>query len=511
MPVGLVVAAAVLLVALAMPEPAKAAFPGKNGKITFVRGTRAADPTGEIYVIGADGSGQTRLTNNTVFDGLPAFSHDGKRIAFTSRRDVNDEIYVMDGQDTDGDGNGDDLARITNSPVNEFQPAFSPDGEKMAFTSNQTGDNEVYVMDADGTDEVRLTNNAARDARPAFAPGGDRIAFTSNRDGDDEIYVMDAQDLNGDGNGDNLTKLTDNPVIDTQANFSPDGKGVVFTSRPDGNDEIYVMNSDGSGIPTRLTNNPAADEFPTFSPDGKEVAFSSNREGNFEIYVVDSDGSGVPKRLTYNLATDSKPDWGPLPDSTPPSITLTRPADGAAYTLGQLVNAEYSCQDEAGGSGLASCIGPVPNGDPIDTTTVGPKRFTVEATDNAGNAASESHSYSVLYAFGDFYEPVDNPPITNVVRAGSAIPVKFSLGGDQGLDIFATGYPHSGRIPADPGAQLDNVEQTVTAGASSLTYDPATAQHTYVWKTDKAWAGQTRQLVLKLKDGSEHQANFEFK
>jgi len=501
---------ALLLLVVTAAKPAGAAFPGKNGKITFVRGV---DNNSEIYGMDGDGSDQTRLTNNLDFDTLPAFSPDGRHVAFTSRRDsvgsqVNDEIYVMDAADRDGDGKGDNLIRITNSLVNEFQPAFSPDGDRIAFTSNQTGNNEVYVMDADGTDQIRLTNNVARDARPAFSPDGNRLAFTSNRTGNDEIYVMDAAD--GDGKGDNLVRLTNNPTADTFANFSPDGKKVAFTSRRDGNDELYVVSSDGTGAPIRLTNNPAVDEFPAFSPDGKQLAFDSSRGGNSEIYVMNSDGSGTPTRLTNNLVSDSKPDWGPLPDTTPPHITLTTPADGAAYNLGQQVNAEYSCQDEMGGSGLASCVGTVPNGTPIDTATVGSKTFPVEAADNAGNTASKSHAYRVVYDFGGFFSPVDDLPTFNTVKAGRAIPVKFSLGGDQGLDIFAEGYPRSGTIPADPDAPLDAIEQTETAGESSLSYDPTTDQYTYVWKTDKAWAGQTRQLVLKLDDGSEHTANFEF-
>jgi Tol biopolymer transport system component len=342
--VSVALAAAVamgLLSLVVATQPASAAFQGKNGKITFVRGTRAALATGEVWVMERDGSQQTRLTNNAVFDGLPAFSPDGERIAFTSRREsvgaqVNDEIFLMDPKDDDGDGNGDNLTRITFTDTeNEFQPAFSPDGNRIAFTSSQNG-NEIYVMDADGTDRVRLTDNAARDARPAFSPRGDRIAFTSNRPGpdgftDDEIYVMDAADTDGDGNGDNLTQITDNttvpvndiPVLvnDTHANFSPDGEEVAFTSNRDStalqqNDEIYLSNSDGSGTPTRLTNNPAVDEFPAFSPDGKRLAFSSAREvGNYDIYkmhvALEDPTSNHPVRLTDNPEIDSKPDWQP--------------------------------------------------------------------------------------------------------------------------------------------------------------------------------------------------------
>ncbi len=86
-----------------------------------------------------------------------------------------------------------------------------------------------------------------------------------------------------------------------------------------------------------------------------------------------------------------------------------------------------------------------------------------------------------------FFKPVDNLDVaTNSVRAGSAVPVKFTLGGDMGLEVFETGYPKSQQIP-NPQVTVDGIEQTVTAGSSGLGYDPATGQYTYVWKTDKAW------------------------
>jgi hypothetical protein len=106
---------------------------------------------------------------------------------------------------------------------------------------------------------------------------------------------------------------------------------------------------------------------------------------------------------------------------------------------------------------------------------------------------------------------VDNLPELNIAKAGTAIPVKFSLGGDKGLSIFAAGYPKSQMIACDSTDPVDDIEQTVTAGSSSLSYDPLTGQYTYVWKTDKAWAGACRQLVVMLIDGTTHVANFKFK
>jgi hypothetical protein len=116
-----------------------------------------------------------------------------------------------------------------------------------------------------------------------------------------------------------------------------------------------------------------------------------------------------------------------------------------------------------------------------------------------------------IFPFAGFFRPVDNLPVLNSVKAGQAVPVKFSLGGNRGLAIFATGYPASAQIACDSTAPADAVEETVTAGGSSLSYDPTTDQYTYVWKTAKAWANTCRQFILKLTDGTFHRANFVFK
>ncbi len=145
------------------------------------------------------------------------------------------------------------------------------------------------------------------------------------------------------------------------------------------------------------------------------------------------------------------------------------------------------------------------------TNSVGAKSVTCTATDNAGNSNSATATYTVNHNWSGFFQPVDNEPTLNSVKAGQAIPVKFSLAGNQGLSIFAAGYPVSQKIACDGGAQSDAIEETVTAGSSSLNYDAGSNQYNYVWKTDEAWAGTCRQLIVKLIDGTEHKANFKFK
>ncbi len=149
---------------------------------------------------------------------------------------------------------------------------------------------------------------------------------------------------------------------------------------------------------------------------------------------------------------------------------------------------------------------------------VGVKNLTVAA--NAPNRiyATTNHGVYVYglapafqYAFGGFRPPVDAMPVVNTVKAGSAVPVKFTLGGDQGLGIFADGYPKSQQMPCGSNSIFDGIEQTASAGSMTLSYDTSTQEYTYVWKTDKAWAKSCQQLVLSFADGSVARANFSMK
>ena len=112
-------------------------------------------------------------------------------------------------------------------------------------------------------------------------------------------------------------------------------------------------------------------------------------------------------------------------------------------------------------------------------------------------------------SFAGFFQPIDNG-VLNRMKAGRAVPVKFSLGGDYGLDIFAAGYPRVTTISCEGNATADPIEETETAGGSTLTYDAASDRYQYVWKTEKSWAGSCRRLELKFSDGSVHTALFDF-
>ena len=138
-----------------------------------------------------------------------------------------------------------------------------------------------------------------------------------------------------------------------------------------------------------------------------------------------------------------------------------------------------------------------------------PAVFTAGFAD--GSEAVFAANVDVLtFEFSGFLRPLENLPMVNRANAGQSIPVRFSLGGDRGLDIVP-GYPRSEQIVCSSGASVNGVDATATAGARSLSYDPATDQYTYAWRTAKAWANTCRQLVVRLLDGSVHRANFTFK
>jgi predicted extracellular nuclease len=186
-----------------------------------------------------------------------------------------------------------------------------------------------------------------------------------------------------------------------------------------------------------------------------------------------------------------------------------------------------------GGSVVVSATGSDPDGDPLSYAwdldnngtfeTSGqsatfsaealqaPQSLTIRVRVSDGSlSATDIATVNVIWAFSGFLQPVDNVPTLNVANSGSAIPVRFSLGGDQGLGILADGYPTSVDFACNSTAPTDAIETTATAGSSGLRYEPGTATYSYIWKTEKSWEGTCRRFVLKLTDGTFHYADFEF-
>ncbi len=278
-------------------------------KIAFIS-TR--DGNQEIYVMDADGTAPVRLTRHPAIDSYPAWSPDGTKIAFTSNRrnGSTDEIYIMD-----ADGIRPIRLTTNNQPVPAFDdsPSWSPDGRSIAFASNRGGNSEIYVMDTNGKNIVQLTRTLDREATPSWSPDGSKIAYVSrDRDinGDSDIYVMNA-------NAENPVNLTRNPgAMNRDPSWSPDGRRIAFESWGAGNHDIYVMDADGGNV-VRLTRHFAWDAYPAWSPNGRHIAFTSlrNLEGE-ELFLMDPDGTNIIQ-LTHGSeqGMNRMASWSPAPQA----------------------------------------------------------------------------------------------------------------------------------------------------------------------------------------------------
>lgn len=243
------------------------------GRLAFVRGVGAAT---DIHVVNSNGTGPAQLTNNATADLDPAWSPDGSKLAFSSERDGNLEIYVMN-------ADGTNVVRLTTAPGSDARPTWSPDGTRIAFISNRDNVPDIYAMNSDGTNAVRLTNDAFVDADPAWSPDGRRIAFQSEREGTTAIWVMNAD---GSGSG----RVTTGERGDRHPAWSPDGTKLAFSrGPPDSAQNIYYVNADGSGL-TQVTRGQTRASDPAWSPNGRQIAYTG--EGYYtpsEIAIVSTD------------------------------------------------------------------------------------------------------------------------------------------------------------------------------------------------------------------------------
>jgi Tol biopolymer transport system component len=291
---------------------ADAAYPGTNGRIAFqsdrTSGIGVDNPTGdyEIFSMKKDGTGLKQLTFNTSDDVTPSYSANGGAIVFASQRDGNKEIYVMN-------PDGSNQQRITNNTVDDESPTISPDGVWIAFErvredefgseGKKLSSYEIIAWAAGN--EYNLTNNDVNDSGPVYSPDGSKIAFTSERSsGESEIFVMNADGTNPI----NLTK--DSTSSDISPDWSPNGNKIAYLSNGSGNFDISVMKADGSEK-KRLTTTTTGEAFPAFSPDGKKIAFVRNRGSNTEIFTKNL-STGSQQQLTNDPASDVVPDWRPL-------------------------------------------------------------------------------------------------------------------------------------------------------------------------------------------------------
>lgn len=273
-----------------------------------VASNRAGGEAKEIFTMDWDGANIEKLTSHKTIALSPTWSPDGKKIAYTAyvKRTGNlfrnADMFVLD------------LATMKRLSVS-FRKGlnsganFSPDGKFIYLTISETGTPDIFKISAtDGDILARLTKgpSGAMNVEPAVSPDGSKIAFSSDRSGKPMIYVMDID-------GKNVKRLTTVGVYNATPAWSPDGKKIAFAGQSEGNFDIFVMDADGSNM-IRLTSakkangKQAHNEDPCFSPDGRFIVYTSNRTGSNQIFISTVDGT-EERRVTADSHDYFKPKW----------------------------------------------------------------------------------------------------------------------------------------------------------------------------------------------------------
>jgi Tol biopolymer transport system component len=300
------------------PPPSFAAIAGANGKIVF---SSSRDGNFEIYLMDPDGTNESRLTNNTANDRTPSWSPNGTKIAFA--RD--NSIYVMN-------ADGKNFKRIVTFEHGIGDLSWSPDGKYIVFSAVTDGtDRDIYVISTGGGRARDITKNATSDDfEPAWSPDGKRIAFVSATNSSDyDIFMMSASG--------NDRKLIASEGSNFHPSWSPDGTKLVFSSDRVRTFDIFTMAINGSNI-TRLTDSAAAELYPSWSPDGKKIVFSTSGSANSEqVYIMEADGS-KQQRLTRNQFKDVSPEVRPLKEAVDEDLPILRENGKILYSTSRQGN-----------------------------------------------------------------------------------------------------------------------------------------------------------------------------
>lgn len=262
-----------------------------------IKGPVADRGISEIYYADYDGANARRVTATRSLSITPAWSPDGKAIAYTSYRTGFQDIlvsYIYEGRlSTPAAGTSD---------KQNYLPVWAPDGSKLAFTSNRDGNPEIYVVNRDGSGMRRLTNHPSIDVTPTWSPTGNQVAFTSDRSGTPQIYIM-----NADGSG--VRRIAGE--WSDRATWSPAPfNEIAYAARSGGGYDIRVY-SFSTGETVQLTNGIGSSESPAFSPNGRHIAFTSTRAGKEQIFTIARDGKDL-RQITRD-GVNRYPNWGNYP------------------------------------------------------------------------------------------------------------------------------------------------------------------------------------------------------
>lgn len=262
-----------------------------SSKIAFI-----SNGTGnkELYICDFDGHNPRQVTHTKNITLSPAWSSDGKWMAYTDFSSGNSDLYIMHLEEKRG-------AIVSEKGLN-ISPGWIPNQFALAATLSFEGDPEIYMLTGSGKIIKRLTKSWGIDVSPSFSPDGKKMAFVSNRSGSPQIYIMDLYT-------ERTERLTFEGGYNTSPEWSPKGDRIAYTGLKNGQFNVYVITIDGQSL-VQLTQDSGDNEAPSWSPDGNLIVFSSMREGTSRIYVMTAYGTDQRRLLTLP-GEQTTPSWSP--------------------------------------------------------------------------------------------------------------------------------------------------------------------------------------------------------
>ncbi|MCG6925481.1 MAG: hypothetical protein LJF30_09240 [Acidobacteria bacterium] len=265
------------------------------------RDSTAERSSKELYIVDYDGFNPRRVTVNGSLNILPAWSRDGTSLGYVSYRRGTPLIYlarIFEGKS---------VPNVTGEREDgqAFAPAFSPDGEKIAFASNRSGNMDIWVANADGSEPRQITNTRASETAPCWSPTGQEIAFTSSRTGTPQLWVMSAEGLN-------VRRLTTVGAWNDGCAWNPARQygEIAYTAQLEaGGLDIAVIDLATRQV-RQISQGRGSCEYPSWAPNGRHLVFSCKRSGTWTITVSDREGRSL-QSLATGAGNNVQPDWGP--------------------------------------------------------------------------------------------------------------------------------------------------------------------------------------------------------
>lgn len=249
----------------------------------------------EIYACDFDGHNPKQFTHHNSITLFPAWSSDGKWMAYTTYARGRPEIVIKKLK-------GNTVYRIDKKGL-QVSPAWAPGRFELAAALSFSGDQEIYLLTGAGKIIKRLTKSVGIDVAPSWSPDRKKLAFVSRRSGTPQIYTMEVSTGR-------VQRLTFEGRYNTQPCWSPKGNKIAYSAMQNGNLDIYVINPNGFDEPVKLTEGQGNNESPSFSPDGSLIAFSSKRKGSSKIYIMTA--YGTDQRPLFSMSGEqTMPKWSP--------------------------------------------------------------------------------------------------------------------------------------------------------------------------------------------------------